>query len=419
MSDLRAAAARLAATMKIDYPKVGSLRDTDVLKHNTKQGVEQGIGQAMGQGAKQEAGRKPSGVLSGDGALPGVRLPHGQLAETADGDVWEIAVRTENGGDVAWRERLLSQVRAALEKKLRDDPQAQELTWRTPLGSVEVRPRGERRAGAPLRLAFASAGRDLVLPRPGAARGAGDEHDDALPDDALPVLRLPDEQTTLLGQRLVGLEAAERGLLLQWGCRWDGALESWKRQTGTPVPPALQEQMQTGHALWLFHGDPGVGKSALARAAADAYCRRLGIAGTVLWLTTQARGEGLVGDFSRRLRAAFRQLAALPTDELKLLVVDEADALAMRRSEAQSHQEDKAATSTLIQALDETAGVRRLAVVLTTNSLASVDAAVQRRARLDRLRPARPGGPPHPARPLAAPTDAARTGLGRPPRPTP
>jgi len=101
-----------------------------------------------------------------------------------------------------------------------------------------------------------------------------------------------------------------------------------------------------------------------------------------VWLTTQARGQGLVGDFSRRLRAAFARIAALPDDELKLLVVDEADALTMRRSEASGHQEDRAATATLLQCLDEIAGRRRLAVILTSNVPDAIDPAVQRRANL-------------------------------------
>lgn len=300
-------------------------------------------------------------------------------ADGCEESIWEITLRPADCQDTAWRSHFLGHIRAALEKKLRDDSQAQELIWRTPLGTVEVRPRSGCRAGGLLKLAFAAP--VCALKAPGhAAVGAGDPAPE--PDGALPSLRLPDEGTRLLGQRLVGLESVRRDVLLQWECRWDGGLEAWSRKAGSPVPPALHEQLRTGHALWVFHGDPGTGKSALAQVLADDYARRQGVAGTVLWLTTQARGTGLVGDFSRRLRAAFRQLAALPEDEIALLILDEADALAMRRSEAQSHQEDKAATSTLIQALDETAGRRRLGIVMTTNSLTNVDAAVQRRARI-------------------------------------
>lgn len=299
------------------------------------------------------------------------------------GTVWEIAVSPEDRQDAAWRDRLLGQVRAALERKLREDPAATDLTWHTPLGTVEVRPRGGRPVpGAPLRLAFAPSVPNLAPPP---ADGPAPET-----PDALPALRLPDGPTRLLGERLVGLEEARRAVLLRWGCAWDGRLEAWARQAACHVPAALREHLGEGHAVSLFHGDPGTGKSALAKALADDYARRQGVGGTVLWLTTQARGQGLVGDFSRRLRAAFAQLVALPADELKLLIMDEADALTMRRSEASGHQEDRAATATLLQCLDEVAGRRRLAVILTSNVLVGIDPAVQRRANLFAFE--RPGG---------------------------
>lgn len=291
---------------------------------------------------------------------------HGQLS-----GVWDISLRPADCQDAAWRGRILDQIRAALEKKLHGDPQAKELIWHTPLGTVEARPRAGQCGGGPFRLAFAADTGAVKAPC-----GAGDPA--AEPDDALPSLRLPDDGARLLGERLVGLERVRRDVLLQWECRWDGALEAWSRKAGSPIPPALHEQLRTGHALWLFAGDPGTGKSALA----DDYARRHGIRGTLIWMGTQTRGQGLVGDFSRRLRAAFRRAAALPEEDIGVLVMDEADALAMRRSEAQSHQEDKAGTSTLIQALDEIAGKRRLAVIMTTNSLTNIDAAIQRRARI-------------------------------------
>ena len=307
-------------------------------------------------------------------------------AATPPESVWEVSVRPEDANDPAYRSRLLSRVRSGLEAKLRDDPAARDLTWRTPLGTVEARLRGDRtETGGPIRLAFAEAdgaGAGVRAVSNRLAPPVRQENADRDPDEALPALRLPDEPTRQLGERLVGLEDARRGILQRWESRWDGALDAWARKTGSLLPLALREHLNEGHELWLLAGDPGTGKSALTRCAADAYCRRQGVGGTVLWLGTQARGQGLVGDCGRRLRAAFRQLRALPEDELKVLIVDEADAIAMRRSEGQAHQEDRAATSTLIQALDEAAGTRRLSVMMTSNTVGNVDAAIQRRARL-------------------------------------
>ena len=309
--------------------------------------------------------------------------------------MWEVSIRPEDADDPAYRSRLLGHVRSGVEAKLRDDPAAVDLTWRTPLGTVEARLRGDRaQTGGPIRLAFAKAdaagaGAHAVLNR--LASPTRQEGADRDPNEVLPSLRLPDEPTRQLGERLVGLDDAQRGILQRWESRWDDALDAWARKTGSSVPPALREHLDEGHELWLLHGDPGTGKSALARTVADLYCRRQGVAGTVLWLTTQARGEGLVGDFSRRLRAAFRQLRDLPEDELKVMILDEADSLALARSTSQAHSEEKAATSTLLQALDEAAGTRRLGVMMTTNVLENVDAAIQRRARLVAFQ--RPGAP--------------------------
>ena len=310
-------------------------------------------------------------------------VPPAVLPET----VWEVSVRPEDTNDPAWRSRLLGHVRTAVEVKLREDPAARGLTWPTPLGTVEARPRGDRtEPGGPIRLAFApppagaNGGERAVSNRLTPSARQGDSGRDLA--EALPALRLPDEPTRLLGERLVGLDTARQAVLLRWGCAWDGALEAWALKAQSPVSTAFRDYLANGHAVSLFHGVPGTGKSALAKVLADDYARRHGIGGTVLWLTTQARGLGLVGDFSRRLRAAFAQLAALPDDEVRVLVVDEADALTMRRSEANGHQEDRAATATLLQCLDEIAGQRRLAVILTSNVLNGIDPAVQRRSHL-------------------------------------
>lgn len=325
------------------------------------------------------------------GALSNSKPSDGKPLDSKQSEnVWEIALYPSDTQSAAWRDCLLTQTRTALEKKLQADPAACSLTWKTPLGTIEVRPRedspanGRPPSGGPLRLAFAPVTRRFAeLDRSPASMGRDDlGGGSGDPCDSLPSLRLPDDATFRLGQRLVGLEAVQQDILLRWRCQWDGTLGAWERKTGCPVPPALQEHLQTSHVLWLLHGDPGLGKSALARTVADAYCRQQDTPGTVLWLTTQLRGQGLVGDFSRRLRTAFRQLRALPEHELKLLIIDEADALALRRSEGQSHQEDKAATSTLIQCLDETVGLRRAGVILTTNTQQNIDAAIQRRAHL-------------------------------------
>ena len=318
--------------------------------------------------------RAMTGPAAAESVVAGSRGP----VDSLPASLWEISLRPADCQDAAWRSGFLSQIRATLEQKFRDDPQAQHLIWRTPLGTVEVRPRPGHQGGGPLKLAFAADAANLKSAC--TVKPAGQAADE--PDQALPGLRLPDDGVRDLGQRLVGLEETRRAVLLRWGCAWDGTLDAWARKVGCPVPPALRDLLGDGHAVSLFGGDPGTGKSALAKVVADDYARRQGIGAEILWLSTQARGLGLVGDFSRRLRAAFAQLAALPEDALGVLVVEEAEALTMRRSEGSGHQEDRSATATVLQCLDEIAGRRRLAVILTSNVPDAIDPAVRRRANL-------------------------------------
>ena len=294
------------------------------------------------------------------------------LADGA-GAAWEVSVRPADMRDAAFRGRLLEQVRAALEVKLRDDPGAREVTLKSPLGTVEAQCRGGH-AGTPLRLAFAPGDRDIPH-RPAGPADPG-------PAGTLPALHLPDGETRRLGERLVGLDGVREEILRLWACQWDGGLEGMAARVRSPLPPALAEHLAHSHCVVIFHGDPGTGKSALAQAVTDAYCARAGVDGWLVAMTTESRGEGLVGQFSQRLRAGFDRLQSLPDDGLRVLLIDEADALAVRRSEAQAHQEDRAATATLLQSLDTLAGRRRVAVILTTNLLPNIDAAVRRRAHV-------------------------------------
>lgn len=283
--------------------------------------------------------------------------------------LWEVTLSPLDESNAQWRARLLEYVRPVLKEKWQASPSAREFAWQAPLHTIRARRlSGADDPRATIRLAFAT---DTA--RFGPASGRSE------PTSDLPMLRLPDAADAQLGERLVGVEGIAQEVLLRFHCAWDGLVDSWHQRIKTPVPDAVRTTLEESCPLILFHGDPGTGKSALARVLADRYCREAGIEGTLLWLGTDARGNGLVGDFGNRVRNAFETAAKLSPEQFRCIVIEEADALAMRRSEAHSHQEDRAGTATLLQCLDRLRGHSRLAVFMTTNLLESVDAAVRRR----------------------------------------
>jgi SpoVK/Ycf46/Vps4 family AAA+-type ATPase len=183
----------------------------------------------------------------------------------------------------------------------------------------------------------------------------------------------------------VGLDQIQSQVLQRLECCWDGAWWEWSRRTVTSLPAPLAARFSDALTLVVLSGDPGIGKSALAQSIACTYCQMTGQEGHFYWLTTAARGDGTVGNFSQQLRAAFAEVEQAAASGPSFLLIDEADALAMARTERQSHSEEKAATATLLQLLDQLGG-RKVAVFMTTNLLARVDSAIQRRALCFALR---------------------------------
>lgn len=191
------------------------------------------------------------------------------------------------------------------------------------------------------------------------------------------VKSIPDPSLTR--KRLVGLDSIRDEVLLTLSCRYGNYLENWSLTHGTTLPTILCDNLEQKVPLFLFSGDPGVGKSVLAQVIANTYCTEADLDGYVVMVGTEVRGNGLVGDFSTRIREAFNALKALPSTGLRCLILDEADTLAMRRSEQQAHQEDRAATNTLLQCLDELESENNVLVILTTNRLDAIDPALRRR----------------------------------------
>ncbi|MGQ0713721.1 MAG: ATP-binding protein [Gemmatimonadaceae bacterium] len=197
-------------------------------------------------------------------------------------------------------------------------------------------------------------------------------------------LLYPSEDARRIYDNLVGLDAVKARLvkeaivltqpeqLRQWSTKHHGS-------TGVRALNAVRY----GTPLLIFAGDVGTGKSALAESFGDAVARALGQPASLLRMSIQTRGSGIVGDMTRQISRAFRAAEgeARRTAHVTILLLDEADALTESRETQQMHHEDRAGVNALIQGVDHLrgAGVPAL-VVFCSNRLQSIDPAVRRRA---------------------------------------
>ena len=133
----------------------------------------------------------------------------------------------------------------------------------------------------------------------------------------------------------------------------------------------LGERHPTGLALaFNFAGPPGTGKTICAEAIAHSLGRRL-------LLVRYAELESLwMGETPKNVAAIFRTAR----DERAVLLFDEADAIATRRSTSVAHgfqRESNTVVSVLLQELEWYSGV----VIFATNLAANFDPAFERRIR--------------------------------------
>jgi len=194
-----------------------------------------------------------------------------------------------------------------------------------------------------------------------------------LPDD-----RVAAKEKTLLGfeRRYVRVRNHLR-LLLQLD-----ELHAWnkKHHRGKLL---LCDLIAEQYPLIIFHGDVGTGKTATAECIANRLITETRTEDSVLFkLSNRVRGSGKVGEMGTLIVDAFHKITqAAGKTRRAILIVDEGDSLASSRAQDHSHHEDKVAVNTLIQCVDE---VRRyggrIVVILCTNRLSVVDAAVRRRA---------------------------------------
>jgi AAA+ superfamily predicted ATPase len=166
-------------------------------------------------------------------------------------------------------------------------------------------------------------------------------------------------------------------------------LETWARRHH-PKMNGLLKTILHRPPLVVLAGDVGSGKTELAETIGDAVARQEGIDITLFPLSLSTRGQGRVGEMTQLLSAAFEHTIT-EASKLKgpagkarggiILLVDEADALAQSRENAQMHHEDRAGVDAFIRGVDRIANAALpAAVIMCTNRLGALDPAVKRRA---------------------------------------
>lgn len=204
----------------------------------------------------------------------------------------------------------------------------------------------------------------------------------------------PDENAREWYDRLVGLDEHKRQLLLELELLlFHDRLDAWNRKHHGGSLRACQI-MSSRAPLVLLEGDVGCGKTVLAQTIGDALATKMRQKVHLLKVNTQVRGSGMVGEMSDLIVQAFTQAEAKADSvrgEPVLLLIDEADALAAKRTDKHMHHEDKAGLNTLLQRIDGLRqSDRRIAVIFITNRPDALDPAIRRRSAL-RLSFGRPG----------------------------
>jgi AAA+ superfamily predicted ATPase len=190
--------------------------------------------------------------------------------------------------------------------------------------------------------------------------------------------------------RLVGLDEQKQRLTNILGLLVNPyGLSEWAERHH-PGAKGLLDTVLRRPPLVVLAGDVGSGKTELAETIGDAVARQEGIDITLYPLSLSTRGQGRVGEMTQLISAAF-DYAIEAAEKLKstsskargavILLVDEADALAQSRENAQMHHEDRAGVNAFIRGIDRLASSRLpAAVIMCTNRLNSLDPAVRRRA---------------------------------------
>lgn len=205
-----------------------------------------------------------------------------------------------------------------------------------------------------------------------------------------PVIELPEPVRKARYARLVGLDEIKERLRKEAALLADPArLQDWACQHHGADRVAALSLFTDRAPLFVFAGDVGSGKSALAESFGGDLAEFLDLPVYLYRLKLSTRGSGLVGEMTTLIGEAFaymhhqgcRARGVHGATSVLVLVIDEADALAQSREAQQMHHEDRAGVDAFLAGIDSLAGAQvPVLVVMCTNRVEALDPAILRRA---------------------------------------
>ncbi|ECJ2934376.1 AAA family ATPase [Salmonella enterica subsp. enterica] len=199
------------------------------------------------------------------------------------------------------------------------------------------------------------------------------------------IIDLPQRDLTEREKVLLGFEMRYASIHNQLSLLLNqGQLLEWSNTYHKGVLPVCKLVAEL-YPLVIFHGDVGTGKTATAECIANRIVRESRTEDSALFkLSNRVRGSGKVGEMGTLLTQAWTEVTeAAGKNRRAILIIDEGDSIAASRSQSHSHHEDKVAVNTLIQGVDDLRKFGgRVVVILCTNRLSVLDAALRRRAAI-------------------------------------